>query len=334
MKLFVPRKESDEIFEELYTRYGVTFDVIGSETRLNWSSNLAKGFINWTQVKAGLQIQFDSFQPRTNFAIASHLMASDPLQFNFYLSGSCQGTLQDNAYNLEFIVNSGHSLLMYGGENTIGIWECLPHNNFQAIEILIEPWLIRALIEQNPLFLPQQLQQIITGDSFQPYYQLGIFTPAMQIAVHQILNCDFQGTLKQIYLEAKAIELITLKLAQIQDSIRGTTKLKNLKSSDIDRIYHAREILLKDIEHPPSLLALAKLVGLNDYKLKLGFRHCFGTTVFGYLRSHRLEQARQLLVETNLSVSEIARTVGYSSLSRFGAAFKQQFGINPSACRR
>ncbi|MGD1918600.1 MAG: helix-turn-helix transcriptional regulator [Pleurocapsa sp.] len=88
------------------------------------------------------------------------------------------------------------------------------------------------------------------------------------------------------------------------------------------------------MENPPSLLALAKLVGLNDYKLKLGFRHCYETTVFVYLRSQRLEKARQLLLETNLSVSEIARIVGFSSLSRFGAAFKRQFGISPSACRR
>ncbi|MEM9507325.1 MAG: AraC family transcriptional regulator [Cyanobacteria bacterium P01_E01_bin.35] len=334
MKLVIPRVESDVDFEELYLRYGITFDITGLETRLNWSSSFALGFIDWTQVKKGLQIQFDSFQPRTNLVIASNLMPADPLQFNFYLSGSCRGNIQDRSYNLEFFTNSGQSLLFYGGADTIGTWESLPHKNLQAIEILIEPWLLQALLAQNPLFLPQQLQQIIAGESFQPYYQLETLTSAMQMTVHQILHCDLQGSLKQFYLETKAIELIILKLAQIQDLIKGKTRPQGLKASDIDRIYHAREILLQQMDNPPSLMTLAKLVGLNDYKLKLGFRHCFDTTVFGYLRSQRLEKARQLLVESELTVSEIALVVGYSSLSRFGAAFKRQFGINPSACRR
>ncbi|MGD1918971.1 MAG: hypothetical protein ACFCAD_08790, partial [Pleurocapsa sp.] len=98
MKLVIPREESSVDFEELHYRYCITFDVTVLETRLNWSNNLALGFINWTQVKKGLQIQFDSFQPRTSFAIARYLMPADPLQFNVYLSGSCLGSIQDNAH--------------------------------------------------------------------------------------------------------------------------------------------------------------------------------------------------------------------------------------------
>ena len=88
---------------------------------------------------------------------------------------------------------------------------------------------------------------------------------------------------------------------------------------------------MRDIEHPPSLMMLAKLSGLNDYKLKRGFRQVFGSTVFGYLRTYRMEQARQLLLERKMTVSEVARSVGYSSLSRFSLAFKQQFGVLPGS---
>lgn len=75
-------------------------------------------------------------------------------------------------------------------------------------------------------------------------------------------------------------------------------------------------------------MTLARQVGLNDFKLKLGFRQVFGTTVFGYLHEHRMEQAQLLLQERRMNVEEVARTVGYANRSSF-AAFRKKFGINP-----
>ncbi|MEM8639244.1 MAG: AraC family transcriptional regulator [Cyanobacteria bacterium P01_G01_bin.54] len=103
-----------------------------------------------------------------------------------------------------------------------------------------------------------------------------------------------------------------------------------LKPDDIDCIYQARQILCDRFKNPPSLLELAHEVSLNDYKLKIGFRHVFGTTAFGYLQQHRLEQAGQMLREQNRSVSEVARAVGYASRSSFIRAFRKKFGVVPS----
>jgi AraC-like DNA-binding protein len=55
----------------------------------------------------------------------------------------------------------------------------------------------------------------------------------------------------------------------------------------------------------------------------------FGTTVFGYLRQCRMEQARLLLLEGRMNVREAAQAVGYASQSRFAAVFRKTFGVNP-----
>jgi AraC-like DNA-binding protein len=55
----------------------------------------------------------------------------------------------------------------------------------------------------------------------------------------------------------------------------------------------------------------------------------FGTSAFEYLRMQRLERARQLLVNSHKSVTEIAFEVGYSQPSGFSKAFKRYFGANP-----
>ena len=91
------------------------------------------------------------------------------------------------------------------------------------------------------------------------------------------------------------------------------------------------EILSQQAADPPSLSNLARQVGLNDRKLKEGFRQVFGTTAFSYLRDYRLQQAQQLLCNPNLSISSVAATVGYKSPESFCKAFRHKFAVSPKA---
>jgi len=90
--------------------------------------------------------------------------------------------------------------------------------------------------------------------------------------------------------------------------------------------------LLSRLENPPSLIELAQMVGVSDRTLRHGFQELFGTTVFGYLTSKRMEKAEQLLRSGKLSVTEVANSIGYSQPGNFAAVFKRKFGITPSEC--
>lgn len=175
-----------------------------------------------------------------------------------------------------------------------------------------------------------QVQQLLQTSGQQPYNQIDAITPAMQAVLEQVLRCPFQGLTKQIYLEGKCWELIALKLDQLTTESSPLTQ-KQLNSDDIDRIHKAKEVLTCNWQTPPSLLELARQVGLNDYKLKLGFRQVFGTTAFGYLWHYRMEQASQLISAGQHNIKEISTLVGYAKQSNFAAAFRKKYGMNPKA---
>ncbi|WP_051050388.1 helix-turn-helix transcriptional regulator [Fortiea contorta] len=181
--------------------------------------------------------------------------------------------------------------------------------------------------------LPPGLIKLIEGKSQQNYVDNNQLTPAMYLPLQQIINCPFQGMTKQIYLEAKCLELIALKLEQLTKIKNISVKSITLKPRDIEKIHRAREILIFQSENPPSLLNLAQKVGINDNKLKNGFRQIFGTTVFGYLHNHRMEIARQLLQDGKMHVAAVANEVGYANPGHFAAAFKRKFGVSPSECK-
>ncbi len=162
-----------------------------------------------------------------------------------------------------------------------------------------------------------------------PFFQI---TTSMKFVLQQMLDCPFRENIKQVYLESKSMEMLVLALDQMHDS-KNTHSIK-LHSDDIDRIHEARRILLEEMENPPSLVKLAQRAGLNDRKLKEGFKQVFGTTVFGYLHEQRLQEAKRLLQETNLSIAEVAYAVGFANRGYFAAAFRKQFGENPKEYRK
>jgi AraC-like DNA-binding protein len=89
-----------------------------------------------------------------------------------------------------------------------------------------------------------------------------------------------------------------------------------------------------NLETPPTLSELARIVGINEYKLKRGFKETFGNTVFGYLGDARLEMAKNDLLENKKSVSDISAELGYSSVQHFSNAFKKKFGLSPGKLKR
>lgn len=193
--------------------------------------------------------------------------------------------------------------------------------------------LLNSFIIDKSKNFPKILTDLMEGNSKEDFFETNIITPEMYLPLEQIINCPFQGITKSIYLEAKCLELIALKLEQLRQKSQDTTKSDVLKKDDIERIHAAKVILIKNIHNPPSLIELARQVGLNDYKLKIGFHQVFGTTTFGYLHQYRMELSRQLLLERQMSIQEVARTVGYANHGCFAAAFRKRFGMNPKYYR-
>lgn len=233
---------------------------------------------------------------------------------------------------------AGNYYVRSNGLNYQTACDCLDLKPYSEIAVSIEPSTLRSFVASLDGDLPQNLQHLVKASNEAIYARSGETQPTMATVLQQILNCPYQGMVKRAYLESKAIELMALVLDHEIAIQQGEPKKIFLKPEQIERIHYAKEILLRDLNNPPSLEELAHQAGLNDFMLKQGFHHCFGTTVFKVLRSHRLETARQLLAEQDITVTEVAKLVGYASTRSFARAFRRQFGISPKvhqkACRK
>lgn len=227
-------------------------------------------------------------------------------------------------------INAGKNFFQSGAFHQNKESEFLRSQRLLKVDIHPEsPELIQSFMTGGLNSISPQILQKLIKTSQESYFQIDHTTPEMRVALEHIINCPFIGLTKKIYLESKCLELIALKLEQLATKENNSKTTSTLKEDDIDRIHYAKEILTQNLDNPPSLLELARQVGLNDYKLKLGFRQVLGTTAFSYLYQQRMEKARLLLLEGQMNVKEVARAVGYANQSRFATAFRKQFGTNP-----
>jgi AraC family transcriptional regulator, transcriptional activator of the genes for pyochelin and ferripyochelin receptors len=277
---------------------------------------LGKGYERSIQLR-GIDLLFIDTTYHDDLSITTVEAEDRCIEFGFNLAGMAAN-------------RSGGQNFLQWGVSDCRSYEILGTKRIVKVDIHLDSIdVLRSFVPGDLSQLPPALKRLIETGCSDPYDDLGMITPAMKLVLQQTIDCPYQGLTKHLYLEAKCLESIALKLEQLANST-GNRLTISLKPEDIDRIYHARDILIANLDSPPSLLALARQVGLNDCTLKKGFRQIFGTTAFGYLHDLRMEQAKTLLLERQLSVVRVAQMVGYASRSAFSTAFHQRFGVSPS----
>jgi AraC family transcriptional activator of pyochelin receptor len=147
--------------------------------------------------------------------------------------------------------------------------------------------------------------------------------------ITDILNCQYTNEFKKYYLHAKATELFILALAPIYyGDKRSTAFIK--RDTDREKLHAVKDFIRKNYSNATSLYELSRTFGLNEYKLKRGFKELFNISVIDFLITCRLEHGKLLLRDANKSVGEVAYEIGYSSPEHFSKAFKKKYGISPS----
>lgn len=317
---------SDQDYWDLFQEANVTqqnkeqsqvLDVI-----LKYPAVLGQGFLREIELQEGLNLTVEDYQLHKDLIYKGD--GSDhPIQYGFLLSGNFKCSKND--------VSPGQNWFCGSGLEPSRISRQSAQKRMLQVNVHIAPQLCQSFIAKPTEDIIPELLHLFREPSQEYYYRYGQVTTEMQLALQQILRCPYQGVTKRVYLESKVLEILALMLEQEIELQLGKVCSLSLKLDDLDRIHQAKKILLQRLDNPPSLIELARQVGLNDYTLKKGFRQVFGKTVFNYLHDYRLEQAQQLLRSSEMKITEVAGIIGFDSRSYFAAAFRKKFGIGPKA---
>ncbi|WP_347160089.1 helix-turn-helix transcriptional regulator [Pontibacter chitinilyticus] len=203
----------------------------------------------------------------------------------------------------------------------------------KGVEVRFDLAYFRNLVQcSDTLALEKVCHSIERKEAFLAPPALLDLQPRMAEIIYAIQHCSFQGFTRYLFMEAKLLELFALQVEHMAALAPQPYKAQ-WSPADKEKLRATREFIEQNYLAPLSLAQLTKAFGLNEFKLKKGYKQLFGTTVFGHILHLRMQEARLLLAEKKMNVSEVADHIGYNNIGSFSAAFKQRFGYSPGTCR-
>lgn len=136
---------------------------------------------------------------------------------------------------------------------------------------------------------------------------------------------------KEVYYKATDTEICRLLHLMIEEVMKIACPEKNIEnsSSPAETAKKVHHYLLEHIDERITIEELSAKFLINPTTLKQAFKKTYGNSIAAHINEHRMKCAAKMLSETDKSIAEVAKAVGYESQSKFTAAFQKYYGIAP-----
>ncbi len=156
-----------------------------------------------------------------------------------------------------------------------------------------------------------------------------LITAQQQQLIQELLSHQYQSDFAKQFIRIKAMELMITVFAGASNQINPV----KWNQSDIDNMTSIKDFLDQNYHQDLHIKSLSRQFGINEFKLKNGFKDLFGDTIFGYIRRRRMKKAQELLRNPELEIKEIAYLIGFKYAHHFSKVYFEHFQIKPSEFR-
>ena len=252
----------------------------------------------------------------------------DVIAFAFYGSGNVELNIAYGSNQKKYNNTMGLAMSFFANKNVDFIHTVSESKKLHCVVILYSLKNLNKLPDGERQIYADYVNELINPTSDYVEGPTFFMDHNMQNAVDKIFTNTYEGPARSLFLKSQVTELLSHFFAKVSTLEKDNNT--SIKDKDREKLYQAREILSKNMETPPSISELSRLIGLNDFKLKKNFKELFGFPVYKYLQNERLIKAHDLLSSQDVSIQEAAWSVGYESLSSFSNAFIKKYGFRPS----
>lgn len=161
-------------------------------------------------------------------------------------------------------------------------------------------------------------------------FAISLKAPARILAMAtEMLTPTVRGRVEELLLSAHALEILVRVISMagaraIADPV-GDIKRRRLRA--------VRDAIDADLRRSWTIPQLAREAGISRRSFNTHFRRVFGMSAADYLRTRRLEAAKDAIIEQGVSINEAAYLAGYGNPANFATAFRKHFGQAPSRIR-
>lgn len=296
------------------------------ENTLQLPKRLGSGNIKSYNFSDGIKLLLFNFTLKKDWTLLINGNPA-PLQFAFCLEGTVQHLMSEQ--NIQYVLNPLRGTITANKTGTVQKLRFPKDNKIILAFLIIDREEYYGKIECILDDIPKKMATILSDvKGKESHFYHSNYSISIAECIHEIVEDKNSGLVRSTRIEGKTLELLSMQIKQYSDELKEPGKQVLLRKHDIEKIKLARKFLMENFQNPPTIEALARQAGINQQKLKKGFKLIYNKTINSYSRDKRLEIAAMELLN-GASVSEAADKVGYSNKSHFASRFRDKYGVLP-----
>ena len=195
-------------------------------------------------------------------------------------------------------------------------------------------WLDSVGVSIFPEYYEEYLPKIFHQDfsslsEIVPQIGTDLFIPKISTILDDIATYTPTSEISEVYYEAKILEITATLLSWKTNAIHNF-----INTDDSEALHRLGHYLEQNFSNPTDIQMYARMCNMSKSKLSELFHSIYGYTIVEFIKNCRIDKAKRLLLENDLSIQQIASAVGYSHQSSFTYIFKQHVGCTPREYRK
>lgn len=163
-----------------------------------------------------------------------------------------------------------------------------------------------------------------------PFIYFGSYNIKIATQIARLNEFKQEGIVKKIFIDGMVQLILAMEIEHHHNDINSNEDYhQHLSREELKTIRDLGKKIRNNVDTQYMIDMLTRESGIPAAKLQIGFKHLYGRTVNHFIKDVRLEAAEELIKTTDLTISEITYSVGFSSRSYFSKIFREKYNCSP-----
>ncbi|SIQ90423.1 helix-turn-helix domain-containing protein [Maribacter ulvicola] len=292
---------------------------------LQYDNDKGTGRIQTVSLGSGISYTEYDMDLNEDFSFDLKLDENRSLYFIYCLEGNFRFSKGKENSKVEAL----QTVVVGGSNETINIkLRAATKSNLSIIKVTQDGQSLSKNIDNNELY--EQLFSSFATENGEAH--IGTFNLKIKEQLLQIRSITQVGLVRKLLIEGIVNFTLALEILHCKQDIENSGQVSSmLTKKELLRIEEAVNAIKRKPEFPYTVTDLSKEYGLSPTKLQEGFKVMEGTTVTNFIRNERLILAEELIQTSDMNISEIVYSIGFTSRSYFSKIFRNKFKCTPKA---
>ncbi len=326
----VTAKSTEGTVKQIQEVIGGTIIERWGEYVLEVDNENAKGKITFITFEWGASVLEYDITFLENISLIMDTSEYNPIHFTYTSEGHCFHRFEKENKKRKLEQFQSVIITSKDGGYNYGYFEKDVKIHIHLIQVSRVLFLKKRL--NDGAILNQKLYNVFHDQQHENVFSyFGTYNLKLANLIKQFDKVKQKGMIKMLIKEGIIYQILSEHILQHNKDIKLNKKPNSsLSKTELNIVRKTATRILKNVSLDYSVEDLALENGLTQAKLQEGFKLLYTRTVTEYIRHVRLEKARDLMNSTELNISQIVYSIGFSSRSYFSKIFKKKYNISPS----